>query len=146
MTEQCALLKAIAESQQELAKIMKGSAGQGFVAPGPSLGSTPPLRAGSPALGGSPASAGPMYPTMATGPGTPLTPAAPASMGFTPHVPGPPQLPPVSGRFAGYQPVVSPSVVEPNEWPSAAFVAQEVPNRHPSPIDVIDENGPGRTG
>ena len=42
-----------------------------------------------------------------------------------------------------YQPVVAPSK-EPNESrnpPSAAYAAQEAPNRQPHPIDVIDENG-----
>ena len=46
MTEQCALLKVIAENQQEVAKIMRGNVTQGFVTPGPPPEHSPPSVAG----------------------------------------------------------------------------------------------------
>ncbi len=78
------------EPTRVVAKIMKGNAGQGFVTPGPLPKSSPPSMAGSPGVGGSPASAGPVNPTM------PTHGASRASL-YTWDVPGPLQLPPVQG-------------------------------------------------
>ncbi len=75
----------------------------------------------------------PGHPTMPTGPGTPVRPAAPAYMGFTPYTPGPRQLPPVQDRFVGLPTGSSASNgAQLSRNPrSAAYAAQDVPNRYP---------------
>ena len=140
MSEQCSLLKVVASNQKELAKLMKVSGVPEPNAPPPPGGLPNPAPRVSGA-GGSPACPAASYPPFGSY-GTPSTPAPPAFMGFGSHSHAPPQLPPVSGRFWNYQPVVAPNL-EPNESrnpPSAAYALQETPGRQPRPLEVLDEN------